>query len=700
MVALFQVECPKCQAKNRAGARYCGECGERLPGSEIKCGNCGALVPGDKKFCGHCGKPLAESAAPLLTGNRWARRAEDYATKVEVSDVEGFFKKGLIVEAGTRAIFFVNGALSGILEPGRYEMGGLVERIKNLFSAKTTTAVLVDAGDVELEFSLSDLLTRDPLRLAAECRLVMQMDNPTLFFENLMKGRQNYPLSELRSYLESELRNCLQEFVGGKSVAELSSNIAFKQEIEQGVARHLARTFERKGLSFIQARVFDFRHPRLNALTNRKEEYWLYSQELEHALATGGAAMDLERRVMDQETAKGLMQVEVFEERAKVFERMRKATASAEMDKITAADEMERFLQEIDKGKLLRKEEMDLLVQAFAEKKEDHALARSHTIQRLKLEQELELARAQALLSIAADRTRSEAERAEEMAKLEHQLAARRKLLEMQQEEEWAAVRREVDKKRYDIETQIDLAKKKKVTEIELEELADQADMRTAAASLDLLKKQKEIKLEEAERAAERELRTRKTLSEIEMAEAARRHQLELEKIQALSALSTEALIAATPADRASMLAELKRTESLRGFSEEQILAMAAEKSGEIAKAFQEKFRSASADEVARAYDRMMAMKDKSMEDMREMSREYARMMQEMYIKGMETQRDTASRAAAPGMTVIAPGPGGASVVHAEPGARARMVVCPKCHLETAEGNKFCENCGHQFFGQ
>jgi hypothetical protein len=189
-------------------------------------------------------------------------------------------------------------------------------------------------------------------------------------------------------------------------------------------------------------------------------------------------------------------------------------------------------------------------------------------------------------------------------------------------------------------------------------------------------------------------------MSEINMKEASQRHQLELEKIQALSSLSTDALIAAAPADRAAMLADLKRTESLRGFTEDQILAMAAEKNVEIARAFQEKFKSASSADIQRAYDRMLAMKDQNLADLKEMSREYARMIQDMYNKGMETQRDTASHAAAPGMTVITPG-GATGVVQTGTGSAPpvpRMVVCPKCHLETAEGNKFCENCGNKFF--
>jgi hypothetical protein len=704
MTPLFQVECSKCHAANKSGARFCSNCGERLPGSDVKCSNCGATVAADKTYCGNCGKPLQESAAPLLRGNRWARRAEDFATKVEVDDVEGFFKKGLIVEAGTKAIFFVNGAYSGILDPGKYDMGGLLERIKNLFSQKSTTAVLVDSGDAEAQFSMVDLTTRDPIRLAAECRLVVQMDNPTLFFENMMKGRQNYPLIELKSFLEPELRNSLQELVGTKSVQELSTNLAFKQQMEQGVAQHLATTFNRKGLSFIQVRIFDFRHPRMNALTNKMEEYWLHAEDLKVRLAGQDSTIGLERKLLDQETDGMLMKLEVYEDRARVFGLMRKAVASDQMNQVISADEMEAFLQGIDKNKLLRKEETDALVREFAEKKEDHELARRHLIQKLKMEQGVEMARAGLENKISLSRTVTDAARTEEMAQLEHEQSVQRKEMEMRQAQEWAQVKQQIDARRLQVQAEIDLAKTKTQVEVELEELKDQADLRSAKGALDLLKQQKAIKRDEADWDLERDLRARSTASEMTMKEEAIRHQQELAKIQALGTLSTEALIAAAPADRAAMLAELKRTEGLKGFSEEHILAMAAEKNSEVAKAFQEKFRSASAAEVEKAYERLLAMKDQGIADLKEISREHARMMQEMYYRGMDTQRDTATaatRGAQPTTMVITPGSG---VIEAGgsglSGHLKRKVLCPECHLETEEGQKFCDNCGHKFFGK
>ncbi|MBI4560956.1 MAG: zinc-ribbon domain-containing protein, partial [Candidatus Rokubacteria bacterium] len=47
--------CPRCQAQNREGVRFCEECGARLA---LACPSCGADVTADMKFCGACGAPL------------------------------------------------------------------------------------------------------------------------------------------------------------------------------------------------------------------------------------------------------------------------------------------------------------------------------------------------------------------------------------------------------------------------------------------------------------------------------------------------------------------------------------------------------------------------------------------------------------------------------------------------------------------
>jgi adenylate cyclase len=56
--------CPNCQSANRPSARFCEECGTKLPRA---CPQCGAAVGPAAKFCGECGPALAAAPAPAAS---------------------------------------------------------------------------------------------------------------------------------------------------------------------------------------------------------------------------------------------------------------------------------------------------------------------------------------------------------------------------------------------------------------------------------------------------------------------------------------------------------------------------------------------------------------------------------------------------------------------------------------------------------
>jgi class 3 adenylate cyclase len=61
------MKCPRCQADNRDGARFCRECGATFA---AVCSSCGGKVEAGSKFCDSCGAALA--AAPPPTVSRFA----------------------------------------------------------------------------------------------------------------------------------------------------------------------------------------------------------------------------------------------------------------------------------------------------------------------------------------------------------------------------------------------------------------------------------------------------------------------------------------------------------------------------------------------------------------------------------------------------------------------------------------------------
>ena len=66
------MQCPRCHTENRAGHRFCGECGLSFA---LACPSCGFPKESNVKFCGDCGAPLA---APRLTPETRFASPESY----------------------------------------------------------------------------------------------------------------------------------------------------------------------------------------------------------------------------------------------------------------------------------------------------------------------------------------------------------------------------------------------------------------------------------------------------------------------------------------------------------------------------------------------------------------------------------------------------------------------------------------------
>lgn len=51
--------CQRCSARNPAGNKFCGKCGQSLyPPPKVTCKNCGSRMPATMRFCGNCGSAL------------------------------------------------------------------------------------------------------------------------------------------------------------------------------------------------------------------------------------------------------------------------------------------------------------------------------------------------------------------------------------------------------------------------------------------------------------------------------------------------------------------------------------------------------------------------------------------------------------------------------------------------------------------
>ena len=130
--------------------------------------------------------------------------------------------------------------------------------------------------------------------------------------------------------------------------------------------------------------------------------------------------------------------------------------------------------------------------------------------------------------------------------------------------------------------------------------------MKLAGQAVDLLAKMKQNKLsaeEQARRIAREDELTRADAAlkadlarkEAERLDKAQAQAHELAMLQARGQMSAEALMSLSGPDQARTIADLKKTEAMKGMSDEQVYAMMAAQSPAVAQALAERFKAAAA---------------------------------------------------------------------------------------------------------
>ncbi len=90
------MKCPRCQAENVEGARFCEDCGARL---EVTCPSCGQPVDTGKRFCRSCGAALTTAATRLPSPQAYTPRHLAEKILTSKSTLEGERKQVTVLFA-------------------------------------------------------------------------------------------------------------------------------------------------------------------------------------------------------------------------------------------------------------------------------------------------------------------------------------------------------------------------------------------------------------------------------------------------------------------------------------------------------------------------------------------------------------------------------------------------------------------------
>ncbi|MFA4860256.1 zinc-ribbon domain-containing protein [Methanoregula sp.] len=658
------IKCRSCGAENKKNSKFCSQCGQMVSGQI--CTKCGQPVRSGAAFCSGCGAKVESSAnfssatypeefPDLSKSNVWQRRPNDLAHRFEVSDLNSYFggfTKKITVMQGTKAIFLQGGKYQGDLPPGTYTADSVIEFLKTLNFYEKTTIILVDDGDVPVDFSIGGLRTRENFDAGVKGKMVVKIDKPILFFDNLMKSRPHLEVIDLLSTIRNELLNVLQSKIKGYSFEDLYGNLELRKELQQDFEFNLTTTLSRLGLQLVHLPYFDYdetywqdiiqqrgtmSHDLLEKREKMREEANIKLSEYEQAVETKVRKTEVDRAEEMVDKERETLERKRFDEITKMI---RERLTDDKMNEFKNAEDLEKYLYSIDTNRVIRTNDMTGLKILFENNRQDKATARKLMLERM----------------------------------------YQRHQLDMQGEviEEGVKGRRVVD--------DYDLEKRGKVSG---------QDVKEAEAGIELLRKMKAAKREDAT-----------GYQALELEKAQKAADIEAERLRARSAATDEAQISMAEGKAGEQLSEIARMKQAKALSEEQLMALSAKDSAAVAAALKEKYGS---DQVKAMYEQRMKDQEAYVQRMQQMEERTMDHMERVHTKSLEEMGQTASTRATAGSsggtTVVAPGGfGGAPVIVGSgavpaqpvPAPGPKKILCRKCNAELDPTERFCNTCGEK----
>ena len=516
---------------------------------------------------------------------RWGSPADIFARSLSLEDNDiprGWLSNSIIIEPGTRACAMVDGRFLGEIPSGEFTFHDFRDKLQ--FWRKGQATVLLTRSDVvRLPVNCDGFVSADEVPIDMRIDVGVQIDDPVLFMKNLMGPRKEYPIKELAERLTPAVKQEAWVATARLKVDELRGP-AIATKVAQQVVDAIAPAFRRYGL-----KVFSVEGMLMQP--SGMEKHWEKVKQNNVEVADERL---VNRRLGDD--------VGILTDRISLREKLRDIAISDQFDQARSEEEFKTLVSQVDKARLLRKEELDQLAEGFDQRKGDREAVRTHIVEVLEInrQQEIDQMRAQVghTLEMAARKNEldlAEATNSVENAQWRNEIAREIERAEKQREErrkdltaKWERIR-EARRQKLDgswerllhqqreetIRTELAVKEAERGRRVEL--LEAEAAAQIEAQRIIAERQRREFELEMGGRESDAQLDRLKRVQDMNFDGHARQVQMEadlkgqaesraqnyeIEKLKTMGTLSAEALIAASNGDNARVLAELKMQEA------------------------------------------------------------------------------------------------------------------------------------------
>lgn len=669
--------CPKCKKELRDEAKFCGACGFKFPLENsisnlngAKCPSCGTILKEGAKFCGKCGIKIENSMtaneidiSKQMSFIQWNILPGQLAIKIDSKEIASYGRvKGLVIQEGIKALFFVNGKLTSELAAGSYEFKNFPDvkisdgkddetkkqnfvltffnNVRNFFrnvpvlpqNVQNVTVVLIRSVEFPLLFSIKEVSTIG-IRSEIGLHFICKISNINDFYINALLDRKFVSFELLKETIEPYVKNILNK--------TLSSVTPDKVEL--------------------------FQNEVLISLQNQIPSIYSYIQ-VERIISLTAINEEIENiRRMQEELYVSELELVELTKRNSFLNRMQDETNAQALREARSAVDFQAALDKIDQDKELNEEERNKFTQM---------LEAQRVIREAKTKDEVDAA-------IAVFR-KSEMLREEEIENIQAQITQN------------SAIRN------LDYEQSLNLATLANEKELDRQKLEWEIEIGNKRVENELLREKLKTDFEDERRRSEMQLDKEEQLNQLELLRQAQELRNERENAEHKRRMESEQL---------KIQHEEEMQRMFKSMTAEQIVAANPNITPEAAAAMAEKFK---AEAIASTNDKTAEMAMKQSVEMQQFMKEQMQMMRDMALAGMAVKDNTQKALFASKQDEInrfADGVNNAvnavssalknpnTIVQNGTNLKESSVsksakVCPNCNKKNEDGAMFCESCG------
>lgn len=697
--------CPNCKKELKDTAKFCGGCGQKIEQEVVlqeskKCASCGNTLKASAKFCGKCGAKVESENTPSPTiangadglaagisqlGNsgfiRWTMLPGQLALRISEEEIDACNKphvaKGIVIQDGTKALFFVNGKFVAELAARSYKFKDLkvneeesnsdaktnhVSKRSNGFwgflrnaceTARNTvnrvfqnlsqsqfgdksaiSVVLVRSTEFPLVFNIGQANTLD-VRSDIGLHIICKVTNINEFYSNLLLDRKFISFEELQEKLLVIVKGCVNAAVASYSPLQINNNPELESEVLSKLQYAVSGVY-----SFIEVKKLlnlTAENQSLEALRQMGEELYISEQELVELQRRNDFLNRLQAVNNAQEIREGDLN-NSFE-----LDKLKQQNAhDISKESVNQSHELQRSRMdsEFEAAKLKIYEEMELTNDE--RQKFDMMLAAQRTIREAKSQSDVE--------SALHEFEKSGLFRAEEIDNIKHQISHNAQIrnlndlqaievLTLQNNQALEAQRLDweilMGNKRLDDE----LSKKRKFDAYtdERREIDDNyADSR----------REKDAQYTDQRRQANLDFEKQEQEQQINILKQAQALRMEREEAEHRRSMEQEAAARSHEANmrQAELTADVETKRIYAGMTYEQILAanpdVTPEAASALAKKFEAEISAAQNDKTAELLNKQVEMANQNKSDMVAFMQQMMQQQNAMSLKQMEMMRD------------------------------------------------------------